>query len=276
MPDGNTRKAPRNSRPLRPRPLAQRKLRVGLPATVAVRVPPAPKTAAGAAVPVPEPPAPAPAAPPAPERAVAPPTPEAPAPRANGLALKGDYWEVRYEGRSAIIADCRGMRYLALLIAQAAHEPRPLHACELVALASGEPPGPIALESKIEVLDAAARTQLARRLEDIAAERDRACAVDDLDTASALDEEFERIVRELRHAESGGQRGRRGAFADAGERARKAVGKAIAEAVARIAAYKEVAACAAHFDASVRKGQWLSYSGDVRWQIDFTPPLPRG
>ena len=273
MAGGNTRKAPRNSRPLRPRALAQRKLRVGLPPTVAVRVPPAPKTAAAAAVPAPQPPAPP--DPPAPERVV-PPKIEVPPARANGLALKGEYWEVRYEGRSAMIADCRGMRYLALLIAQAAHEPRPLHACELVALASGEPPGPIALEAKIEVLDAAARAQLARRLEDIAAERDRACAVDDLDNASALDEEFERIVLELRHAERGGRKGRRGAFADAGERARKAVGKAIAEAVARIAAYKEVAACAAHFDASVRKGQWLSYSGDVGWQIDFTPPLPRG
>ena len=272
MPGGNTRKAPRNSRPLRPRALAQRKLRVGLPPTVAVRVPPAAQTAAAA---VPAPQAPAPSEPPAPERVV-PPKTEAPQARGNGLVLKGEYWEVRYEGRSAMIADCRGMRYLALLIAQAAHEPRPLHACELVALASGEPPGSIALETKIEVLDAAARKQLAKRLEDIATDRDRACAVDDLDKAAALDEEFERIVLELRHAESGGQKGRRSAFADAGERARKAVGKAIAEAVARIAAYKEVSACAAHFDASVRKGQWLSYSGDVRWQIDFTPPLPRG
>jgi hypothetical protein len=200
----------------------------------------------------------------------------APRPPSNGLTLKGNFWEVRYDGRSAIVGDSRGMRYIALLIAQAAREPRPLHACELVALASGEPPGPIALDAKVEVLDATARKQLTKRLEDIAAERDRACAVDDLDTASALDEEFERIVLELRHAEGGGPKGRRGAFTDAGERARKAVGKAIAEAVARIATCKEVAAFAAHLDQAVRKGQWLSYVGGDDWHIDFTPPLPRG
>ena len=269
MPDGSRRKAPRNSRPPRPRALAQRKLRLGLPPTVAIRVPPAPKSTPAPDVP---PPPPAPERPPAPEPVVVRP---APAPRGNGLVLKGEYWEVRYDGRSAVIGDSRGMRYLALLIAQAAREPRPLHACELVALASGEPARPIALDSKIEVLDPTARRQLAARLEDIAAERDRACAVDDLDTAAALDAEFERIVLELRHAEGGGPKGRRGAFSDAGERARKAVGKAIAEAVARIATYKEVSAFAAHLDASVRKGQWLSYTGGGDWHVDFTPPLPR-
>jgi|SRR5215471_601392 len=272
MPDGSPKKGPRNSRPPRPRALAQRRLRPGLPPTVAIRVPPAPKPAIVAELP-----APPPSPPPAPEpvaatRPVAAATPH----RANGLVLKGEYWEVRYDGRAAMIGDCRGMRYLALLIAQAAREPRPLHARELVALANGEPAGPIALDAKIEVLDATARKALAARLEDLAAERDRACATDDLDRAAALDAEFERIVLELRHAEGGGAKGRRGTFTDAGERARKAVGKAIAEAVARIAAHNQVSAFAAHLDASVRKGQWLSYTGGADWHVDFTPPRPRG
>jgi hypothetical protein len=268
---GRARKPPRNSRPPQPRALAQRRLRPGLPPTVALRAParPAPRAASPATIPVAAPPPPIEA--PAVKPAAAPPRPSA-----NGLALKGDFWEVRYGGRSAIVADCRGMRYIAILIAQAAREPRPMHARELVALATGEAAGPIELDARVEVLDETARKQLARRLEDIAAERDRACALDELDRAAALDEEFERIVLELRHAEGGGPKGRRGAFADAGERARKAVGKAIAEAVARIATHKEVSAFAEHLDASVRKGQWLSYAGGTDWQIDFTPPLPRG
>jgi hypothetical protein len=186
--------------------------------------------------------------------------------------LRGGFWEIRYGGGSAIVADSRGLRYIALLIAQAAREPRPMHARELVALADGQAPAAIELDAKVEVLDATARQQLVRRLEELATERDRACATEQLDKAAALDDEFERIVAELRHAEGGG---RRGTFTGAGERARKAVGKAIAETIARIATYKEVAALADHLEAAVRKGQWLSYAGDADWHVDFTPPLPR-
>jgi hypothetical protein len=190
----------------------------------------------------------------------------------NDLVLRGGFWEIRYGGGSAIVADSRGMRYIALLIAQAARDPRPMHARELVALAGGQTPAPIELDAKVEVLDATARQQLAKRLEDLAAERDRACATEQFEKAAALDEEFERIVAELRHAEGSG---RRATFSGADERARKAVGKAITEAVARIATYKEIAGFAGHLDAAVRKGQWLSYSGETDWHVDFTPPLPR-
>src|SRR5262245_34582382 len=222
MPSGRTRKGPRNSRPPRPRALAQRRLRPGLPPTVALRVPAAATAIAKAVAP---PPAPSPVEPPA---AVMPvlPVPVPTRTSRNGLVLRGGFWEIRYDGGSAIVADSRGMRYIALLIAQAAREARPVHARELVALADGQAPAPIELDAKVEVLDATARQQLAKRLEDLAAERDRACAAEQFEKAAALDEEFERIAIELRHAEGSG---RRATFSSAGERARKAVGKAIAE-----------------------------------------------
>ena len=76
---------------------------------------------------------------------------------------------------------------------QAARDPRRLHARELVALASGEA-GPIELDAAEPLLDAAAKKQLAARLEQLADERDRAVAADALDRAAALDDEFERIL----------------------------------------------------------------------------------
>jgi hypothetical protein len=164
------------------------------------------------------------------------------------------------------------MRYIAHLIAQAQHGPKPLHARELVALASGQPAGPVELEARDTMLDPTAKKQLTARLEAIAAERDRASAVENFDEAERLDEEFERIVLELRHAEGSGRKG--AAFTDAGERARKAVAKAIAEAVTRIAAYKEVAPLAEHLRGALRKGQWLSYTGSGGWHVDLRP-LPR-
>src|SRR5215831_6928947 len=273
---GTKKTGPRNSRPPRPRALAQRRLRPGLPPTVALRTPAAPRTpapAAPASPALPSVPLSAPVVGPAPAASIPAPEPPSGTP-SRSLRLRGDYWEVRYDGGSGIVADSRGMRYIALLIARAGRDARPLHARELVALASGESAGPIELEAKDEVLDSAARRQLADRLEEIAAERDRAVAADRLDEATGLDEEFERIVLELRHAEGGGRK-RRGAFTDEGERARKAVAKAIAEAVARIAGCKAVAPLAGHLTGAVRKGQWLSYTGDSDWDLDFSATPPR-
>jgi len=256
-------KGPRHNRPLRPRSLAQRKLRPGLPPTVALRKPVAPAPANKKEAAPPEAPKAAPAAAPTPPNTDA----------SNALLLRGEYWELRYGGRSAMVEDCRGLRYIALLIQQAAMDPRPVHARELVALATGRPSEPIELEAKDDLLDNAARRQLLGRLEEIVAERDRACAAEQFEKAERLDAEYERIAAELSRASAGG--GRRGAFSDAGEKARKAVGKAIAEAVARVAAHKEVAALAEHLGTAIRKGQWLSYSGSLPWTIDFRSAPPR-
>jgi hypothetical protein len=194
---------------------------------------------------------------------------------ANALRLRGGYWELRYSGGTAMVEDCRGLRYIAILIQRAATDPRPLHARELVALTTGRTDGAIELEARDAVLDDTARNQLLERLEDLATERDRACDAQDLERAARLDDEYERIATELRHAQGSGKQAGRGAFADTGERARKAVGKAISEAIARIGAYKEVAPLAGHLAGTIRKGQWLSYAGADGWEVDFIPPPPR-
>jgi hypothetical protein len=187
----------------------------------------------------------------------------------NALVLRGDYWDVSYENRTAHIDDCRGLRYIALLIRDSRTSRGPIHARELVALATGQEPGGMELEMKDPMIDAAARKQLLARLEDIAEERDRACAAEDYDRAAALDAEHEQIADALSHT------GRHGAFGNAGEKARKAVGKAVSEAIAKLGGCPDLIPLARHLTAAIQKGQWLSYTGSLDWHIDFQPPLLR-
>ena len=248
----------------RPRPLPRRTLRPGLPPTVA-----RPKGTASKARPRQQENPPARQA--APVQAVEPAKPTTPS--RHVLSLHGDYWEVTYDDRTVMVEDCRGLRYIALLLQRDAAA-GPIHAKELVALATGHDPEATELEANEPLLDTMAQQQLVSRLQEIATDRDRACATDDLDRAAALDEEYERIADQLSRARSpkGSRRG--GSFNHASERARKAVAKAISEAIDRIKAHASMAALATHLAAAIRKGQWLSYSGHADWDIHVSSPLP--
>lgn len=192
------------------------------------------------------------------------------------MALRGEYWELSYQQRHGVVPDCRGLRYIALLVRDTAGGRDPIHAKELSSLATGEPAVAVELEMDDDVLDAKARTQLMKRLEEIAFERDRAVAVEDFARATRLDDEYEQIAVELGRA--GAKRGasrKNAAFVHTGEKARKAVAKAITTAIDRIAAHPDLAPLAEHLTSTLRKGQWLSYNGGADWHIDFSTPLPR-
>jgi len=280
----------------RPRSLAFRKLRRGLPLTVSqqrsqtANERPVTRSAA--------PPHPAPALPAASlpallpvaiattataaTAAVLPSLPSAqslpplPAPiTPNALVLRGGFWQISFGGCTSLVQDCRGLRYIAILIRDAHEERGAIHARELVALATGQETGPIELEGPVDLLDGKARAQLVARLTDVAADRDRAVATGDLDRAAALDDEHERIAEELARAATPRGARRRGAFSDAGEKARKAVGKAITEAVDRIAQAPGLEPLARHLGSALRKGLWLSYAGATPWHIELPGPLPR-
>jgi hypothetical protein len=193
----------------------------------------------------------------------------------NALIMRGDHWEVQYGGRTLVLDDCRGLRYIALLIRDAGPGKGPLHAKELVVLASGHEPGATELERTDDLLDAVAQRQLIERLEEIGSERERACAAEDFTRAAELEAEQDRIAEELTQAAAPTAGRRRGAFSHAGEKARKAVGKAISEGIARIAAHPDRSALAEHLASTIHKGQWLSYSGTAAWHVDFHSPLPR-
>lgn len=190
------------------------------------------------------------------------------------LSLRGDYWEVTYGEDTVLVEDCRGLRYIALLLQRGAAS-GPIHAKELVALATGHEPAGTELEAHEPLLDGVAQQQLVNRLQEIAADRDRACAVDDLDRAAALDDEYERIAEQLSLARSPKSSRRAAGFNQASERARKAVAKAISEAIERISGHARMASLATHLAAAIRKGQWLSYGGHTDWVIHASDSPPR-
>jgi hypothetical protein len=205
-----------------------------------------------------------------------PPVASAPVAGRNIMRRRGEFWDISYQQKHGVIADCRGLQYIALLVRDTSGGRDPIHAKELTALVTGRSAGAIELEADDTVLDAKAKSQLMKRLEELASERDRATAVEDFTRAARLDDEYEQIADELGRA--GARRGatrRTTAFVHAGEKARKAVAKAIAEAIAKIAAHPELSPLAEHLTTTVRKGQWLSYNGSSDWQIDFVAPLPR-
>lgn len=255
-------------KPPRPRPLAQRKVKsLAYQRDLATKNPV--QRTPVRTQPPPSKPAPSKPAPQPPKQLAAATEP------ANALRMRGEYWELTYGGRTAMVEDCRGLRYIALLVEQASAGRGPIHARELVALATGEA-GPIELEMADPVLDAAARKQLLSRLEELAGDRDRAAAAGDFDRAAKLDDEYERIGSEVSRAAGPGKKhGASASFGHAGEKARKAVSKAISEAISRVASCRELAPLAEHFTSAVRKGQWLSYGGSEGWHVDFRIPPPR-
>ena len=140
-------------RPTRPRPLARRTLPSRVPRTVgdrgarALRAAPrlrgigslavSPETVA--AIPLPAAIIPNAVLPIVPVIPALPPIPIAASPVArpnrDAMAMRGEYWEIRYQQHHGVIADCRGLRYLALLVRDTAGGGKPIHAKELTARA---------------------------------------------------------------------------------------------------------------------------------------------
>ena len=188
----------------------------------------------------------------------------------NSLKLRGDYWEICYENRSTIIDDSRGLRYVALLIQHTREDKGSLYASELVALAKGVSNPLVELSAKEPLVDNLAENQITKRLEQIAFERNDAVADGDYDQIAALDAEVEQITAEFERLKGHGRK--KAMFNHDGERARKAVSKAIADTTKKLAALPEMESFARHLTETIRKGQWLSYNANIEWQIEFSAP----
>ena len=189
----------------------------------------------------------------------------------DSFVLRGDYWEIRYRGMTGLIDNNRGMHYIALLIQHSLTVQGPLHATELVALATGKQQ-PVELNIKDPILDSEAEQQLTKRLEELAFQRNSAAGCGDYESVAQLDEEADRITDELVSVHTPHVAGnRRGTFSDAGEKARKAVSKAIKETISKLSSLPGLQSLAEHLSKTIRKGQWLSYTGDLTWEIVLQP-----
>lgn len=168
----------------------------------------------------------------------------------------GAVWILAYEGTSIHLPDAKGLRDLAVLLANPG---RPISALELL---SGQPL--VATGSDV-VLDDRARAAYRARLNDLDAEIDEADRHHDPVRAERARTEKDVLVTALAAALGLGRRPRR--LGDERERARKAVTARIRDTLARIETQHP--ALAAHLRDAVSTGASCTYepAGPTRWAL---------
>ncbi|MGH2986578.1 MAG: ATP-binding protein [Solirubrobacterales bacterium] len=184
--------------------------------------------------------------------------------------LDGEYWTLTYGGRTVRVADRKGLRDIAMLLARPGHE---LHVADLIA-ATDPPTAPpdartraavLRPASTDAVLDDRARADYRARLVDLRDELEDAEANADIVRAEVARAEMDAIASEL--ATALGLGGRARATGDPAERARKAVTQRIRNSLKRLAdVHPELAA---HLDRSIRTGRFCTYRPErpVEWSL---------
>jgi tetratricopeptide (TPR) repeat protein len=192
------------------------------------------------------------------------------------LAREGDVWRLDYEGRVLRVRDAKGMRHLALLLANPGIE---FHAVDVATAAEGG--GAAATSESAEglavragtgdagpALDSQAKAEYRSRLEDLRAEIEEAESFNDPERAARAREEMDFIAHELSAAVGLGGRDRR--VASAAERARVNVTRALRREIRRIA--DEDAGLGRELETTVRTGTFCAYEPDPRrpvaWEVD--------
>jgi hypothetical protein len=191
------------------------------------------------------------------------------------LAREGDVWRLDYEGRVLRVRDAKGMRHLALLLANPGVE---FHAVDVATAAEGGvAPGTESAEGMAvrsgtgdagPALDSQAKAEYRSRLEDLRAEIEEADAFNDPERGARAREEMDFIAHELSAAVGLGGRDRR--VASAAERARVNVTRALRREIRRIA--DEDTGLGRELETTVRTGTFCAYEPDPRrpvaWDVD--------
>ncbi|HEY8524197.1 MAG TPA: hypothetical protein VIL48_04485 [Acidimicrobiales bacterium] len=170
----------------------------------------------------------------------------APAPAAEAVFRRvGEFWEVRYAGRSAHLAGTKGMDDLARLLAEPERE---IHCLDLMGAG-------VQSAATGEAIDETARRRYERRIRELQAEIDEAEADHDDARAARARAELDALVDHLTAALGLGGRARR-TGSDA-ERARSAVTQRLRAAIRRIASAHPP--LGRHLESSIRSGTWCAY-----------------
>jgi len=196
-----------------------------------------------------------------------------PPPAENLLRCDGDYWTIGWEGKAFLLKDTKGLHYLAALLAEPGRE---YHALDLAAAVAEPAVSPAAASERGAalrrglgdagaILDAEAKAQYRRRLEDLRAELEEAERFNDTGRATRNREEIEFLTEELARATGLGGRDRKAAAA--AERARANVTMAIRAALKRIA--EQSPSLGRHLAATIRTGKFCSYTPDPRLEISW-------
>lgn len=184
--------------------------------------------------------------------------------------LDGEYWTIAYQGTIFRVKDILGLRYIAYLL-RTPH--RKIHVLELVAVVEGaleEVPRGV-LEGREEglrvsrlghageLLDAKAKADYKRRLEELQAELEDARRCNDFGRTAKLQNEAEMLTEELLGAVGFGDRDRHAG--DVTERARINIKRAIDTALQRIASHHP--ALGDYLSSTVNTGAYCSYTPDL-------------
>jgi tetratricopeptide (TPR) repeat protein len=191
------------------------------------------------------------------------------------LAREGDVWRLDYEGRVLRVRDAKGMRHLALLLANPGVE---FHSVDVAGAGEGAAASAAPEAEGLAVragtgdagpaLDAQAKAEYRVRLEDLRAEIEEAEAFNDPERGARAREEMDFIAKELSSAVGLGGRDRR--VSSAAERARVNVTRALKREIRRIA--DEDARLGRELATTVRTGTFCAYEPDPRrpvaWDVD--------
>jgi AAA ATPase domain len=202
--------------------------------------------------------------------------PAAPAVVADGdvaasLCREGDVWAFGFEGRSVRVRDGRGVRHLAVLLANPGVE---VHALELASpqgsvesgsASRGDASLQVPADDAGPALDAEAKQAYRRRVEELRDEIEEAESFNDPERAAHAREEMEFLAGELTAAVGLGGRDRK--TASSAERARVSVTKAIRALIKRVGDHD--AALGRELEATVRTGTFCAFEPDPRRPTDW-------
>jgi tetratricopeptide (TPR) repeat protein len=196
----------------------------------------------------------------------------------NLFRREGDIWTITYEGQTLRLRDFKGLSYIARLLEHPGEE---FHAASLVtgvAVANGPEDSEAraelgamtreqlaernlragAPEDAGEMLDAQAKAEYGRKLEELREELDEAKELGNPERIAKAEDEIEALSHELSRAIGRGGRHRR--TGSTSERARLSVTSAIKVAIERVA--RKHARLAAHLSSTIRTGMFCSYRPD--------------
>jgi hypothetical protein len=174
-----------------------------------------------------------------------------------------DYCTIRYQGHVASLKSTRGVHYLAVLLRDPGRE---FHVSELLghSLSTSTPGAGVAvpegdaggLYSGFPVLDAQAKAEYKRRINELQHELEETERFNDAQRKTEIQNELQVICHNLASAVGLGRRDRQ-TCSDA-ERARCAVTKCIKKAIQKIG--EAIPSLGYHFAASIKTGYFCSYN----------------
>lgn len=192
------------------------------------------------------------------------------APAATASFLReGDTWAINFEGQGARLLHSRGLQLIARLLSEPGRE---FHVLDLEQGALGGRPQTKDASSELAIdaagsagpaLDAKAKADYKRRLDELEEEIDQAALNNDEERQAKAEEEKEFLLAELRAAVGLGGRDR--PTSSAAERARVNVTRAIRSGLTRIAEHHP--ALGDHLAVTIRTGTFCSYTPDTRVPI---------